>query len=112
MREVTEREALAVRAAVETRYAAYFELGWQRPTLVRDYDDQTPWLVLWEEGPYEWSHRVADGGVDNERAAFFMIVLDLGKEEALAKSWTTPIDVPPGIEIEPYEPFSLAIRSK
>lgn len=65
---VTRKQADQVLRQVKERFAPYLSKE-SKPQLIRNWDwgyGPTPYAIVWEGGPYEWSILATSGGVDEE----------------------------------------------
>lgn len=63
-KSITRKDAEKVVAAIKAQRSAWVEEGYG-PHLLEDFDDQ-PFVIVWEEGPYQWTYDFPFGGVDEE----------------------------------------------
>ena len=59
---VTKTDLAKVVAALKTQTAAWADT--HDRIIVRQDGDR--WLILWEEGPFEWAYQFPHGGIDEE----------------------------------------------
>lgn len=102
MAEVTETQAEAVRAEVARVFHA--DAIGSPPTLLTDFNGHD-FVIVWEEGPYEWTYRFPYGGVDEETTE--IIRREFGKPDYTAR--TQPAVLPDGIWTEAINHYSIAV---
>lgn len=104
-KQVTKRQAEAVRKAVAKMFAAEEGYG---PKLRdrRDYDGQPGWQIYWEEGPFEWTYRFPDGGFDEE---LYSLAEEFGTENARRIANRPAVTLPAGVYVEAINHWSIAL---
>lgn len=102
---ITREQAEAALAAVQERYKGFED----EITLIENWDRTVPWLITWEEGPYEWAYRATMGGVNTEVASELAAEFGTSRRRAVRAALESPIVFPPGVFAEPYHSFSLTL---
>lgn len=108
--KVTEKQAQRVLAAVREQCAGWIdpEQPDTGPKLVMDFD----WMgtgsspaIVWEEGPFEWTYRFPEGGIDEE-------LTGLAREftpDAIVKTKDVSDKIPSGVWTEACTAWALSI---
>jgi hypothetical protein len=119
---VTRKQARAVLALVEERYASLIDMWAEeygprhscRPRLIENWE--TPggstvrWTVAWESGSPddEWAHRAVMGGVDQEVLLLAADVVGMAAAKEAIKP-EEPIAFPAGVDVQPINGWALGI---
>lgn len=98
MNKITRAQAVASLESVKKQFNAYIQAGYAPPVLMEDFDGKD-FVLVWEEGPYEWTYLCPQGGHDEELSA----------EAGMAMSWDPAPDWPEGVWAEPVNHYSLAL---
>lgn len=113
-KRVTKREAEKVLAAVKRAFPAWIGgKGSTPPTLVKNwewgwnYSRTYDWAIIWEEGPYEWTYRFPEGGVDEELTYELRTIVP-----DAAPLTTNAATLPDGVWTEPITGWAIAIYPK
>jgi hypothetical protein len=107
MRRVTREQAEAVLHAVRQQYGAWLSDDSAGPELRRDWDGRD-WVVLWEEGPYEWSYAALQEHVEPE---MYELAVEAGAtaEQARRTALLKEARLPDGVWVEAVNHYSLAV---
>jgi len=111
IRTITQEQADAALAAVKAQYRHYLEAGYDGPQLLppgHQFNPALGWMVMWEDGPYEWAYRAGVGGVDEELLTLAADEPALGKAVAVELATEPePTGYPAGVFVEAW--FSYAV---
>lgn len=114
MPKVTARQAEDIRAAIEKRFSAYVHDGqYGRPTLYDHTHENLSagsWVIVWEEGPYEWALAPFDNFVDDE--SFFLATdagLTVAQARTVASKKASPQPHADRVFLEPIHSFTLGL---
>jgi hypothetical protein len=105
-------KAIAEKAleAVTKRYQKMIdECGLEKPVLISDYDEFTPWLISWEAGPFEWALRVCNGGINEEIYDTLRYEFNASEERARKAAMDKAIDFPKGVAVDVYYTYALTV---
>ena len=87
--KITKAQANKVLTALKRQQRSAIKAGATPPVLT--YDEGFP-LILWEEGPYEWTYLFPHGGTDAE----FGFKVE-------------PVELPAGVFAEPQTTYSMGL---
>lgn len=110
---ITREQAEQAFEAIKLQFALFVgDAGSQHgPKLIQNWDwmstvTPTAWAVVWEEGPYEWTMRVKDGGVDEEAT---ILAQDIEALKGVTLETPAALLWPEGVVAEPINSWSLSL---
>jgi hypothetical protein len=110
---VTKKQAEKVRAAVKRQFAAWLNPAseWGEPKLYPGSHEGMSdryWVIIWEEGPFEWAIKAFNESVDEE---VFELARDAGMDRRKAVE-VAMVELPPrptDVFVEPVNGHTLGI---
>lgn len=105
---ITRKQAEAALAAVKEQFKNYIAAGYREPELREPGTESSHWAIAWDEGPFEWTYRAFEGGVDEE---LYYLAKDAGADKERARSIATDagITAPKGVFPEPINSWCLGL---
>lgn len=103
-KKVTRKQAEQALAAIKEQFKTYIAAGYDGPELIENWEpwwnsSTIPFVIMWEEGPFEWAYSAKDGGIDEELSSLMGERVDT----PAATSW------PEGIWMEPATTYCVAL---
>lgn len=105
-KKVSRKQAEQALAAIKEQFKTYIEVYGEEygPKLIEDWEphwnDRTiDFVIMWEEGPFEWAYNAKDGGIDEELSSMAGQRMDI----PAATTW------PEGIWMEPATSYCVAL---
>lgn len=106
--KITRKQAEQALAAIKAQFKTYIEVdaqyGGEGPKIVENWepyynDSIVPFVIMWEEGPFEWAYNAKDGGLDEELSS----LMEKRVDTPPATSW------PEGVWCEPATTYCVAL---
>lgn len=104
--KITRKQAEQALAAIKQQYASYLGSDGEEygPKLVENWEpfwnDRTiAFVIMWEEGPFEWAYSAKDGGLDEELSSLVGQRMDT----PAATTW------PQGVWLEPATSYCVGL---
>lgn len=104
--KITRKQAEQALAAIKDQFKIYLAVDGEEygPKLIENWepywnDSTIDFVIMWEEGPYEWAYNAKDGGVDEELSS----MADQRMDTPAATTW------PEGVWCEPATSYCVAL---
>lgn len=116
---ITHAQAERALGCVREQFKEYIAAGDPPPKLIENWvpvtcrdgrvreDDSIPFVIMWEEGPYEWAYRAIEGGRDVELTKELRSVS--GVDPAAVVDTPAAANWPKGVMGEPYFSYVLGL---
>jgi hypothetical protein len=109
MTAISETLADAALAALCEQFKGVIEAGYE-PKLFAPGDGPAGeyHVIVWEEGPYEWTYTAFVGGLDQE---VYVLAKDAGAtdEQARATATRKEVSAPEGVHVEAINHYSIGL---